>query len=115
MDPTELVLSILDGVTGAPVTTEVPSDRPGRMVTVALEQDRSTPYLLRPTYDIMCWGDSDRDAASMARACVDALWEAALDHPYLSACSLQTLSRDSWGRTGQARYVAVVDLTINID
>lgn len=46
---------------------------------------------------------------------VEALWEAAAEHPYLSACQLETLSRDEWSKTGQARYVATVSLVINTD
>ena len=45
----------------------------------------------------------------------DALREEALTHPYLSAAQLETLSRDEWTSTGQARYFARLQLTINTD
>lgn len=115
MDATALVVDVLEGALGVPVSTEIPTDRPGRLVSVALEADRSTPFLLMPTYRLMCWGDSDVDAKSIAMAAVEALWDAALDHPYLSAADLETLSRTSWSKTGQARYEAVVSLVINTD
>lgn len=115
MDPTEIVVAILDDALGVPVSTEVPATRPERLVTVDLEGKAGTPLIMRPRYQIVCWGRSDREAHGIARACLDALWGAAETHPYLSACQMESMARDEWSATGQARYLLVVDLTINTD
>lgn len=114
MDTTDLVVEILsEALGGVPVSTDVPSNRPLQMVTVDLVGDQSTEYLLQPTYALTCWGRTDREAKSIALGAVDALWAAADTHPYLSACSLQSLSRDEWVANGQGRYLAMVELTVN--
>ena len=113
-DATEIVVSILSEALEVPVTTEAPAQRPDRLVCVALSGDYSTEYLMRPRFQIMCWGRSDVDAHCMCLACVEALWDAALEHPTLSACDLETMGRDEWSKDGHARYVAEVDLTINV-
>lgn len=115
MDATKLVLDLLSDALSVPVSTDIPRDRPERLVLVDLSGDESTPYLLRPRYDLTCWGTSDKDAKGIAISAVQALQEAALDHPYLSACQLETMSREEWTRNGQGRYLAVVGLVINID
>lgn len=115
MDPTELVVGILADALDVPVSTDVPRERPDRLVTVDLAGDHSTPYVIQSRYQIMCWGRSDRDAHAMARSCVDALWAAAEEHPYLSSCQLESMARDEWSSTGQSRYLIEVDLTINLD
>lgn len=120
MDTTKRVVEILSSaLTGVPVSTEMPwqadSTRPERYVTVDLAGDYSTPHLLQPRYALTVWGISDVDAHSMALACVDALWEASETDEYLSACQLETMSRDEWTRNGQARYFIEVNLTFNTD
>ena len=115
MDPTTLVVGILSDALDVDVSTDVPEDRPVRFVAVDLAGDQSDEYLLRPRYALTCWGSSDKDAHSIAVSCVDALREAAMDHEYLSAAQMESMARDGWGRTGQARYLLEVDLTINID
>lgn len=120
MDPTPLVVRILAEALAVPVSTEMPFDRqdglrPDRLVTVDLMGGTRTPYLLMPRYMLTCWGRSDADAHGMAIACVEALWAASETDDLLSSCQLESLGRDEWSRTGQARYVAVVDLTINTD
>lgn len=115
MDTTKLVLGILSDALNVPVSTDMPSERPGRLVLVDLSGDHSDEFILRPRYDLTCWGTSDRDAHGIALSAVQALHDAALDHPYLSACQLETLSREEWSRNGQGRYIAVVDLVINTD
>lgn len=115
IDPTALVVGILADAVDAPVSTDVPRTRPERLVTVDLAGDRSTEFLLQPRFQIMCWGSSDQEAHSMARQCLDALWQAAEGHPYLSSCFLESMARDEWAATGQGRYLLVVDLVINTD
>ena len=119
LDTTKLVLDILSDALDVHVTTKMPKDvahpDPQRMVLVDLEGDQSTPFLLLPRYGLTCWGLTDRDAHGIAVAAVCALQDAALDHPYLSACDLESMSRDEWSRSGQSRYLATVDLTINTD
>lgn len=115
MDATELVVSILAEALDVPVSTEVPATRPDRLVTVDLSGDQSDEFVLRPRYALTCWGASDKDAHGIALSAVQALQEAALDHPHLFAAQLETMSREEWSRTGQSRYLCEVDLTINTD
>lgn len=115
IDATELVVGILRESLDVPVSTEIPAQRPQRLVVVVQEGGPSTPFLSQPRYSLTCWGESDPDAKRMAQACVDALWDAALDHPYLSACTHVSTTRDEWTSTGQARYYVTVDLTVNTD
>lgn len=115
MDATQLVVSILSDALDVPVLTDIPKDRPQRLVVVDLSGDTSTPFVLTPRYDLTCWGGSDRDAKGIALSAVQALQEAALDHPYLYDVSLETLSREEWSRNGQSRYLAIVGLLINTD
>ena len=115
MDATELVVGILTDALDVPVSTDIPRDRPERLVLVDLSGDQSTPYLLMPRFDLTCWGTSDKDAHGIALSAVQALQEASLDHPYLSAVQLETLSREEWSRNGQGRYLAVIQCAINTD
>lgn len=110
-----MVLQILRGALSVEVTTDIPPDRPGRLVMVALDGDNSTPFVLRPRIGLTCWGESDRDAMGIALDAVAALQDAALDHDLLSAAELESMSRDEWLRNGQGRYYALVNLTINTD
>ena len=50
----------------------------------------------------------------MALSAWHALTDAAQTHDLLSSADLQTMSRDEWTATGQARYLVEIDLTINI-
>ena len=115
MDATKLVVGILSEELDVPVSTDMPSDRPARLVLVDLSGFQTTGFLLMPRYDLTCWGSSDRDAHGIALSAVQALQEASLDHPYLSACHLETMSREEWSRNGQGRYLAVIQLVINTD
>ena len=115
MDTTELVIGILTDALTVPASTDMPADGPKRAVLVDLSGDQSTPFLLMPRYALTCWGDSDRDAKGIALSAVQALQEAAETHPYLSACQLETMSREEWSRNGQGRYVAEVQLVINTE
>lgn len=115
MDTTKLVVDLLAEALSVPVSTDMPRDRPHRLVLVDLSGDESDPFILRPRYDLTCWGTSDRDARGIALSAVQALQDAALDHPYLSACQLETMSREEWSRNGQGRYLAIVDLVINTE
>lgn len=115
MDTTKLVIDLLKEALTVPVKTDMPRDRPDRLVLVDLAGDSSTPFLLRPRYNLTCWGISDRDAHGIALSAVQALQEAALDHPYLSSVALEAMSREEWSRNGQGRYLATVDLVINTE
>lgn len=115
MEALDIIVPLLSEAMAVPVSTEVPAQRPQRMVNVALEADSSTPYLQKVTVGLTCWGMSDREARGIALSAVEALQEAALDHPLLSAAQLETMARDEWANTGQARYYAVVGLVINTD
>ena len=114
-DATIIVLDVLREALTVEVTTDVPEDRPNRLVLVDLTGDQSDGFFLRPRYALTCWGESDHDAHGIALSAVQALQEAALDHPYLSSCDLETMSREEWSRNGQSRYMAEVTLIINTD
>lgn len=115
MDVVKLAKDILEAALVAPVSTEVPSDRPDRMVNISLDSMQSDGFLLTPRLMLICWGASDRDAFGLAMSAVDALREAALDHDYLSAVDLESVAREEWSRTGQSRYMALVTLYVNTD
>lgn len=113
-DTTPLVIEILQDALDVPVTTDMPKNRPDRLVLVDLTGDQSTEFLLMPRYGLTCWGTSDKDAHTTAINAVQALWDAALEHPKLTGCDLETMSRDEWTANGSSRYLAEVALTINI-
>lgn len=115
IDPTALVVAILADELDVPVSTDIPETRPNRAVLVELSGDESDMFIMRPRYALTCWGETDRDAKSIAVSAVHALSDAALDHPYLSHVALETMSREEWSRNGHARYMAEVALTINTD
>lgn len=115
MDGVELAVSILNDSLDVPVGTDMPRERPQQFVLVDLEGDDSTLHLLRPRLALTCWGNTDRDAHSIAISAVEALQDAAEDHPYLFDVELETMSREEWTRNGHGRYLAVVILTINTD
>lgn len=115
MDVVSLVVGVLAEALDVSVSTEMPAARPDRLVLVTLDGGTSDGLILRPRVGLTCWGASDEEAHSIAMAAVDALWDAALDHPYLSSCELESLARDEWGRSGRARYVAALELTVNTD
>ena len=114
MDDIALVVGILQDALNVPVSTEVPAQRPTRLITVALTGDRSDEFLRRPTVSLTVWGRSDADAHSLALSAWHALTDAAQTHDLLSSADLQTMSRDEWTNTGQSRYLVEIDLTINI-
>ncbi len=116
MDVIALILEVLGDGLNVPVTTELPADRdaPVEMVTVEA-QEQTDGFINAVRCYLTCWGLSDRNAHSIAVASMDVLMDAALDHPWLSSARLDSMGRDRWARTGQARYEVVMDLTINSD
>lgn len=115
MNSIELTVGLLAEALEVPVSTEVPEERPERMVIVALESERSDELILRPSVTLTCIGKSDLDAYNLSVSAVDALRESAEDHPYLSSAILGDKAGDRWDRTGEGIYIALVDLTINTD
>lgn len=116
VDPIELTVSVLkEALEGVPVSTEVPSDRQPRFVSVSLEGMQDDGFLTTADLGLVVWGRTDRDAAGMTFRAIDALRDESMTHPYLSAAQLQSMSRDEWTSTGQARYFASVQLIINTD
>lgn len=116
MDPVQLTVGILAEAFGeVPVLTEVPRDRPVRLVVASLLSAETDGLVTTALMGITCWGRDDHDAQTMATYAGDALTEAAETHPYLFSASLESWSRDEWTSTGQARYFAQVRLTINTD
>lgn len=122
VDPIQLTVEVVaEALQTVPVSTEMPfsashpSAQPERYVVVTLEGMQDDGFLAVANVSLTVWGLSDRDAFGMATAAVDALREESLTHPYLSAAQLETLTRDEWTSTGQARYFARMQLTINTD
>lgn len=114
MDPLLIALPVLEEAFGdVPVTTEVPSSRPERLVVASLAGGSTDGFVVTPLIGVTCWGRDDHDAQTMARYASEALAEAAESHPYLFDAQLASLSRDEWTATGQARYYAEIYLTIN--
>lgn len=114
MDNIALVVGILQDALNVPVSTEIPAQRPTRFVNVSLTADQSDEFLRRPTVSLTVWGRTDADAHGLALSAWHALTDAAQTHDLLSSADLQTMSRDEWTATGQARYLVEIDLTINI-
>lgn len=115
LDSTALCVSILSGAMDVPVSTDVTESRPTRFVLVDLSGYQYDGFIHDARYMLTCWGRSDKDAKGIALSAVQALQEAAETHPYLSACFLETMSREEWSKTGQSRYLVEVDLIINTD
>lgn len=113
MDDIALVVGILADALQVPVSTEIPPTRPKRLVMVALSGDLSDEFIHRPRIMLTCWGESDADAHGLAMSAWHALADAASTHDLLSYVALETMSRDEWTSTGQARYLVQLDLTIN--
>ena len=114
MDDIALVVGILSDALDVPVSTEVPPTRPERHITVALIGDQSDELIRRPRVSLTVWGSSDMDAHGLAVSAVHELADAALSHDLLSAVELESMSRDEWTRDGQSRYLAELNLTINV-
>lgn len=113
-DDIALVVGILKtALPNVTVSTEIPASRPSRYVNVALSADQSDMFLKRPTVALTVWGITDADAHGLALSALHALTDAAQTHDLLSSADLQTMSRDEWTNTGQARYLVEIDLTIN--
>lgn len=110
-----VVAALRSALPGVPISTEVPQGRPTRMVMVARTGNHGVTdeFVDRGTYELQCWGQSDADASSLALSAFAALSDAALDHPYMSSVSMETLGRDEFTQTGAARYRVVVDVTAN--
>lgn len=115
VDSVKLVIDVLAEALAVPVSSDMPAERPEQYVMVSLIGGSATPYLQSPRISLTCWGKNDFDAHGTAMSAVDALWDAAIDHPLLSNCSLESMSRDEWTRNGRSRYVATLELTINCD
>jgi hypothetical protein len=115
MDATAICVEILRDAmpTGVEVSSEIPTERPLRQVSVSRVGGGGNAFLDLPRMRLVCWGASDEEASSIATTAVHALADAALTHPLLAATSLDVLSRDEWAGDGTARYSATVNLTIN--
>lgn len=113
MDDIALVVGILADSLDVPVSTEIPPERPERLITVSLISDSSDMLIHRPSMALTVWGASDKDAHGLAVSAYHALATAAQTHPKLSSAQLETMSRDEWTRDGQARYLCEVSFTIN--
>ena len=115
IDTTSYVVGVLSDALDVSVQTDIPPERPKRLVMVSQEGDQSDMFLLRPSYAITCWGMSDVDARGIAISALHALTDDALDSKWLSSVDLDGLVRDEWTGTGQARYVMSLSFVFNYD
>lgn len=115
IDTTAYVVGVLSNALNVDVKTDIPLERPKRLVMVSQEGDESDMFLLRPIYALTCWGMTDVDARGIALSALHALTEDAFDSKWLSAVDLDGMVRDEWTGTGQARYVMTLSLTFNYD
>lgn len=113
-DPVALVVGILADALDVPVSTEVPEQRPDRLVLVSLGGGSSDEFIAKPRIEALCWGTSDADAMSIAIDVVHGLQEAAETDEHLSSAEAETIARDGWFQGGGARYRVVVDCIVNI-
>lgn len=113
MDEIELVVSTLSDALDVDVCTDVPPERPDRLVVVALDGYTPDEFLLKPRVALYCYGTSDADAARLALQATKTLQDAALTHPLLSSVEMDTKSGSIWTETGDSYYLAVLDLVIN--
>lgn len=115
LDTTAYVVAALKDALDVEVSTEIPQDRPRRLIMVAQVMDESDEFLLRPFYELTCWGQSDRDARNIALSALHALADDAKTSDWLSSIEMGGLLRDEWTKTGQARYVMSLSLVFNTD
>lgn len=115
IDTTAYVVGVLADALDAPVQTDIPLERPSRLVMVSQEGDESDMFILRPTYAFTCWGLSDVDARGIALSALHALTDDAETSDWLSNVDMDGMVRDEWVSTGQARYVMTLTLTFNTD
>lgn len=115
MDPTEICIAALKKrlPEGVRVSSEMPAERPDRIVVVSRVGGTATQFLDKPRMELLCWDASDQDASALAQEAIWAIADEAQVHPLLSSSTLETLARDTWTQTGAARYRAVLNLTIN--
>lgn len=114
MDATAINVAILSEALEVPVCTQVPKDRPARMVCVERSGGSSEDCFDLPEITLLCWGATDAEASGIAITAAHALAEAAQTHDLLSSSELDSMSRDSWSATGEARYRAVLQQVINL-
>lgn len=120
VDETALTVSILKGaLPTVDVSTEFSDGSlsamgAGRRVIVSHASDESDAFLQVPTMELLCCAESDATAGALAHSCVEALQDAALDHPLLSDARLVEMGRDSFTTRG-GRHRATVRLYINVE
>lgn len=95
------------------VCTEVPPDRPGRMVVVERTGGAMDTCFDYPEITLTCWGATDQEASALAVAAARALFEAAQTHPLLSSSDMESKSGDDWPQDGTPRHRVVLQQVIN--
>lgn len=115
-DAAKICLDILErSLPGIPVTSELPFERPEPpMIQISRTGGEEAEFLSKPVMQMLCWGGDDPGAQALCMDAVHALKEAAEGDDALSAVDCQSMSRDEWAPTGEARYRAQLKLVINI-
>lgn len=114
VDSVALVVDALSRALSVPVSTEVPQERPARLVLVEREGGRMDEFADRPRIGLLCWGETDAEAQGIAIDAAHALAEAAREDGRMSSSAVETMARDGWAQGGGARYRVVVDLVVNL-
>lgn len=120
VDETSLTVEILsEAMPTVEVTTEFKDGSlsamgAGRRIIVSHTGDESDGFLQVPTMELLCCAESDATAGALAHSCAEALADAALDHPLLSAAQVVEMGRDSFTTRG-GRHRVSMRLYINIE
>ena len=107
--------AIATRVPNVTASSEMPPSRDIALPYVQISRTggAGTDYLDTPIMTLFCWADTDERAYMLAENVKNAVADEAMEHPYLSASSLVSMSRDEWAGDGRARYMLQLQLTIN--
>ena len=113
-----LVSALAAALPGVPVRAEVPSERPGVLVTVERVGGPRTLHLDRGTYAVQCWaaptsGASGRAAA--ARLCervVSAILSLPCSHPRVAATDVVSSYNFPDPDSGHSRYQITASVVV---
>lgn len=114
MDAVAINVATLKAALDVPVSSEIPIERPERMVCVQRSGGPRDECFDYPEITLLCWGATDAEASGLAISAAHALSEAAESHPLLSSSEMDTMSRDEWSTNGAARYRVVIQQVINV-
>ncbi|NEG54758.1 hypothetical protein [Bifidobacterium platyrrhinorum] len=98
-------------LTGIPVSTDVPPQRPERFVTVERVGGDETPFTDHPMLAIQCWGTSRMQASFLAQR-VKTLLERATRIPAVARVRIESTLNDPLDEH-TPRYQITAELTVH--